>query len=143
MTQPTTRVAFQGEYGAYSEMAARSYFGETVAVMPCPNFHALFNAVESGEATHGMVPIENTLMGGILDNYDLLLERSLFKMIGGHQGKVTRGHPDPILHHFFVTSIGESGHIDHEHHGEGGRGEGQSSSSRIASETTPSEAKLQ
>ena len=78
MTQPTTRVAFQGEYGAYSEMAARSYFGEDVRVLPRPDFHALFNAVESEEATHGMVPIENTLMGGILDNYDLLLERSLF-----------------------------------------------------------------
>lgn len=77
MTQPKTRVAFQGEYGAYSEMAARSYFGETVDVLPRPTFHDLFEAVESGEATHGMVPIENTLMGGILDNYDLLLERTL------------------------------------------------------------------
>ena len=73
-----TRVAFQGEYGAYSEMAARAYFGETVDVLPRPNFHALFEAVESGEATHGMVPIENTLMGGILENYDLLLERTLY-----------------------------------------------------------------
>ncbi len=77
MTQPTTRVAFQGEYGAYSEMAARSYFGEDVHGLPQPDFHALFDAVESGDATHGMVPIENTLMGGILDNYDLLLERTL------------------------------------------------------------------
>ncbi|MCH2664459.1 hypothetical protein MK139_08940, partial [bacterium] len=75
---PNTRVAFQGEYGAYSEMAARAYFGETVDVLPRPNFHALFEAVESGEATHGMVPIENTLMGGILENYDLLLERTLY-----------------------------------------------------------------
>ena len=72
-----TRVAFQGDYGAYSEMAARSYFGEAVDVLPRPDFNALFEAVESGEATHGMVPIENTLMGGILDNYDLLLERTL------------------------------------------------------------------
>jgi prephenate dehydratase len=78
MTQPTTRVAFQGEYGAYSELATRSYFGQNVNVFPQPDFNALFNAVESGEATHGMVPIENTLMGGILDNYDLLLERSLY-----------------------------------------------------------------
>jgi len=78
MPETHTRVAFQGEYGAYSEMAARSYFGESVDVFPRPNFHALFEAVETGEATHGMVPIENTLMGGILDNYDLLLERSLY-----------------------------------------------------------------
>jgi prephenate dehydratase len=77
MPESMTRVAFQGEYGAYSEMAARSYFGEDVDVLPRPNFHALFEAVETGDATHGMVPIENTLMGGILDNYDLLLERTL------------------------------------------------------------------
>lgn len=80
MTRDTAQkhiVAFQGEHGAYSEMAVRSYFGERVDVLPCPNFHALFEAVESGRATRGMVPIENTLMGGILDNYDLLLERDL------------------------------------------------------------------
>ena len=77
MISNETLVAFQGDYGAYSEMAARSYFGEAVNVLPRPNFHELFEAVESGQATHGMVPIENTLMGGILDNYDLLLERTL------------------------------------------------------------------
>jgi prephenate dehydratase len=78
MTQPKTRVAFQGDYGSYSELAIRSYFGQDAQVLPRPDFQSLFNAVELGEATHGMVPIENTLMGSILDNYDLLLERSLY-----------------------------------------------------------------
>lgn len=70
-------VAFQGEYGAFSEMAARSHFGQDVVVSPQPDFAQLFQAVESSQATHGMVPIENTLMGSIYENYDLLLEHDL------------------------------------------------------------------
>ena len=70
-------VAFQGELGAFSEMAARTYFHEKVQVAPQPNFTALFNAVASGACTHGMAPIENTLMGSIHENYDLLLKHDL------------------------------------------------------------------
>lgn len=75
MTHPI--IAFQGEYGAFSEMAARTYFGETVAVRPQANFAALFAAVENGTCSHGMVPIENSLMGSIHENYDLLLKYNL------------------------------------------------------------------
>ncbi len=70
-------VAFQGELGAFSEMAARTYFHEGVQVVPQPTFSALFEAVEGGGCTHGMVPIENTLMGSIHENYDLLLKHNL------------------------------------------------------------------
>ncbi len=70
-------VAFQGEYGAFSEMAARSYFGQDVRVAPQSDFAHLFRAVEGNEATHGMVPIENTLMGSIFENYDHLLKHDL------------------------------------------------------------------
>lgn len=72
-----SRVAFQGEYGAFSEMAARSYFGEQIAVCPQRNFAALFAAVVSGDCTHGMVPIENSVMGSIHENYDHLLRHDL------------------------------------------------------------------
>jgi len=70
-------VAFQGELGAFSEMAARAYFHEAVTVAPQPDFPALFAAVETGACTHGMIPIENTLMGSIHENYDLLLSHQL------------------------------------------------------------------
>ncbi|MCZ6635806.1 MAG: prephenate dehydratase [bacterium] len=71
------KVAFQGELGAYSEMAARSYFHETVQVSPQPTFTDLFERVTSGSCTHGMVPIENTVMGSIHENYDHLLKNDL------------------------------------------------------------------
>ncbi|NKB70596.1 MAG: prephenate dehydratase [Candidatus Latescibacteria bacterium] len=63
--------------GAFSEMAARAYFHEGVAVAPQADFAALFAAVEEGSCSHGMVPIENSLMGSIHENYDLLLEHNL------------------------------------------------------------------
>lgn len=71
-------VAFQGEMGAFSEMAARSYFSDSVHVVPQSDFQSLFSAVSGGECTHGMVPIENSLMGSIHENYDLLLQQDLF-----------------------------------------------------------------
>lgn len=71
-------VAFQGEMGAFSEMAARSYFSDSVHVVPQHDFQSLFSAVSGGECTHGMVPIENSLMGSIHENYDLLLQQDLY-----------------------------------------------------------------
>ncbi len=70
-------VAFQGELGAFSEMAARTYFHEGVTVVPLPGFPQIFQAVENKTCTHCIVPIENSLMGSIHENYDLLLKHNL------------------------------------------------------------------
>jgi len=72
-----TTVAFQGEHGAYSEEAIRSHFGQEVETMPCHAFENIFHAVESGTATFGAVPVENSLAGSINKSYDLLLEHDL------------------------------------------------------------------
>jgi prephenate dehydratase len=69
--------AFQGELGAYSEAAARAYFGPDVAVDPRPTFIELFAAVVSGICSHGVVPIENSLAGSIHENYDHLLNHDV------------------------------------------------------------------
>ena len=71
------RVAFQGELGAYSELATYEYFGNEVEVLPRPAFKDIFSAVSKGEADHGIIPIENSLAGSIHENYDLLLENDL------------------------------------------------------------------
>lgn len=68
-----TKVAFQGEHGAYSEEAVIRYFGE-VELLPCRTFREVFHSVSTGEASDGMVPIENSLAGTINETYDLLLQ---------------------------------------------------------------------
>jgi len=74
-TEPN--ISFQGEMGAFSEMAARAFFTDGVRLSSQPDFQSLFGAVESGPCTHGMVPIENSVMGSIHENYDLLLKHNL------------------------------------------------------------------
>lgn len=69
--------AFQGERGAFSEEAARQLLGREVAVLPCRMFDDVFDAVATGTATCAVVPIENSLAGSVLRNYELLAEHGL------------------------------------------------------------------
>ena len=70
------RVAYQGEPGAYSEAAVRR-FNPAADAVSLATFKDVFQAVEQGEATHGVLPIENSVGGTIHRNYDLLLEHEL------------------------------------------------------------------
>ncbi len=70
------RIAFQGIKGAYSEDACNKIFGES-ETLPCHDFYELFSKVASGDATHGVVPVENSLHGSVTQVNDLLLENDL------------------------------------------------------------------
>ena len=71
------RLAYQGEPGAYSEAAALHYGGSNAETLPCKSFDEVFEAVVKKRATHGVVPMENSIGGTIHRNYDLLLEHEL------------------------------------------------------------------
>ena len=70
------RIAYQGEPGAYSEAAALA-FEPGAEPVPCRSFEDVFQAVTTGEAARGIVPMENTIGGSIHRNYDLLVEHEL------------------------------------------------------------------
>ncbi|MCI2076834.1 MAG: 3-deoxy-7-phosphoheptulonate synthase [Sphaerochaeta sp.] len=81
-------VAFQGERGAYSELAVTRLFGEKTAVRPCPTFKDVFDAVDKGEVKYGVVPVENTLGGTIYDTLDLLALHPGIKVVGEQQVRI-------------------------------------------------------
>jgi prephenate dehydratase len=71
-------VAFQGEPGAYSELAALEFFAPAaVDTLPCRSFDEAFQAVSQASCSHGVLPIENSLAGSIHRNYDLMLQHDL------------------------------------------------------------------
>jgi prephenate dehydratase len=65
-----TRVAFQGELGAYSEEAATAFCGEDVEFMPCRGFIDVVTAVVDGHADRGVLPVENSIIGRVIAGAD-------------------------------------------------------------------------
>ena len=70
-------VAYQGEPGAYGELASIQHFGESAKLEGFADFADVFEAVSSGKAAFGVVPIENSVAGSIHQNYDLLVTNDL------------------------------------------------------------------
>ena len=77
MPPKTLRVAFQGEYGAFSEAAAIQLLGESVVTVPRATFDSAFKAIDEGAADALLAPVENSLAGSVVRVYDLLLESNL------------------------------------------------------------------
>jgi prephenate dehydratase len=48
--------------------------GLEIKTLPCASFREVFEALTSGLVTHAVIPIENTLHGSVLENYDYLVE---------------------------------------------------------------------
>ena len=71
------KVTYQGEKGAYSEMAVYKFFGSKVEPVPCKDFREVFESVKNGVVPHGVVPIENSIEGSVNQNYDLFLAYDL------------------------------------------------------------------
>ena len=72
--------AFQGEHGAYGEVAARQLVPKG-AYIPCLEFIDVFRGVEEGYFDLGVVPVENSLEGAVTQVNDLLTTTDL-KVIG-------------------------------------------------------------
>ena len=88
------RIAYLGPEGTFCEEALIGMVGAEAAAgeVPYPSIAACFDAVESGEVTEALVPIENALEGGVTQTLDQLM---------AHEGRIViRGEViHPIRHH--------------------------------------------
>src|SRR5271165_3382390 len=73
----SSRIAFQGERGAFSEEAAVKLLGEDIQLVPRATFEALYASIENGAADYILAPIENSLAGSVHRSYDLLITSGL------------------------------------------------------------------
>jgi prephenate dehydratase/chorismate mutase len=69
-------VGFQGEHGAWSELAIHK-LGRDMVSIPCFEFGEVFSCVANKELDFGIVPIENSIEGSVNEVNDLLLETDL------------------------------------------------------------------
>lgn len=88
----TNKIAFQGQLGAYSDMACRAVYPD-METMPCLSFKDVFSAVRDGKADLAMIPIENSVAGRVADIHQLLPESGLH---------IIAEHFQPVNHHLLA-----------------------------------------
>ena len=71
-----TNISFQGERGAYSEAAAKSFFDE-IETIPFATFAEVLENTSKGNSEYSILPVENSLEGSVGESYDLLNSTSL------------------------------------------------------------------
>ncbi len=72
------RVAIQGVAGCFHDAAAREYFeGQDIETVPCETFNEMFNMLKSDASMLGILAIENTIAGSLLQNHELLRQSNM------------------------------------------------------------------
>ena len=71
-------ICIQGYEGSFHQVAANSFFGKGVPVIPCDTFRELVRiAADPVRSSGGIMAIENSIAGSILPNYNLLQKSKL------------------------------------------------------------------
>jgi prephenate dehydratase len=103
-------VAIQGERGAFSEEAAVQLLRWPLRILPTEDFPHMFSAVARHLAHACLAPMENSLVGSIFQNYDLLnqyayqirgevylrVEHCLIAPVGTYLEDVRRVYSHPV-----------------------------------------------
>lgn len=71
------KVAYLGIPGSYSYVAAKKYFGGKPVMIANNSIADIFQAVINNHCQFGIVPLENSTSGSIVETYDLLLDTEL------------------------------------------------------------------
>ena len=75
-------VSFQGDLGAYSNLAAKQLFPD-MNFLPCRTFEDALAAVDEGDVKYAAIPIENSVAGRVADIH-YLIPHSNLQIIGEH-----------------------------------------------------------
>jgi prephenate dehydratase len=86
MADKKNRIAFQGQPGAYSDLACRNAY-PGMETLPCASFEDAFAAVKDGRAKLAMIPIENSVAGRVADVHHLM-PHSKLKIVAEHFQRV-------------------------------------------------------
>ncbi len=68
------KIAIQGYEGSFHQIVAEQYFGTEIEIVPCATFREVARKTKSGEATYGIMAVENSIAGTIIANYGILQE---------------------------------------------------------------------
>lgn len=83
------RVTIQGVAGCFHDAAAREYFsGEEIETIPCDTFPEMFEMLSCDASLLGIVAIENTIAGSLLQNHELLRNSNL-QIIGEQKLRIS------------------------------------------------------
>ena len=108
--QPLT-IAYLGPEGTFTHVASRRQFGAMAQYMPCKSLDEVFDEVEAGRVTYGMVPVENAFEGAVTLTLDLLVDSQVSicaeVLLGIHEHLLSRAkrlkdiqqlisHPQPL-----------------------------------------------
>lgn len=87
------KIAYQGSVGAHSYLACKRYYGGYEPIS-CLSFSQVFDAVQSGEAEYGVIPLENSYAGRVSEIHNLLQASNL---------SIVAEHFLPIVHNLAVV----------------------------------------
>lgn len=83
------KIAIQGTLGSYHDIAAHKYFeGEDIELICCATFEEVFASIKKDSRTTGMLAIENTIAGSLLQNNELL-RQSGAQIIGEYKLRIS------------------------------------------------------
>jgi len=68
------RIGYLGPEGSFSHLAAVRKFGASVEYCPIADIRGVFDEVAHGHCDLGVVPVENSIGGGVLDTLDSFID---------------------------------------------------------------------
>lgn len=83
------KVTIQGVAGCFHDAAAREYFKDReIETVACETFPQMFEILDGDASLVGIVAIENTIAGSILQNHELLRQHNL-QIIGEYKKRIS------------------------------------------------------